>query len=308
MAHLKSKVEVFAAIRRDSRAGLSGRQIAIKYRVSRNTVAEALRQPWPEPRKKMAPRASRLDPFKSLIDEMLRADLDAPRKQRHTAKRIFARLMDEHQAMEISYQIVRAYVAHRRGEIRVEAGRDPPEAFIPQSHLPGVEAEVDFGDVTVRIAGEQVKCFLFSFRLSYSGKAVHRVLATGGQEAFFEGHVHAFSVLGGVPTGKVRYDNLKAAVSAVLGFTGPGPSPPAGRRSASTTESRRSTAGRGSRAPTVGGGVQGPRRPRRHPRADRSAAPGPLPPHRASGHRPGRRAAGRRAHRGRGRPGGPQSR
>ncbi|MEU1726221.1 hypothetical protein [Nonomuraea sp. NPDC005692] len=51
------------------------------------------------------------------------------------------------------------------------------------------------------------------------GQAVHRVLATGGQEAFFEGHVHAFRVLGGVPTGKVRYDNLKAAVSAVLGFT-----------------------------------------------------------------------------------------
>ncbi|MER5422380.1 IS21 family transposase [Streptosporangium roseum] len=219
MTHPQSKVEVFAAIRRDSRAGLSGRQIAIKYRVSRNTVAEALRQPWPEPRKKMAPRASRLDAFKPLIDEMLRADLDAPRKQRHTAKRIFARLVDEHQAMEISYQIVRAYVAHRRGEIRVEAGRGPPEAFVPQSHLPGVEAEVDFGDVTVRIAGEQVKCFLFSFRLSYSGKAVHRVLATGGQEAFFEGHVHAFRMLGGVPTGKVRYDNLKAAVSAVLGFT-----------------------------------------------------------------------------------------
>ncbi|MFD8562790.1 tyrosine-type recombinase/integrase [Streptosporangium canum] len=84
MTHPQSKVEVFAAIRRDSRAGLSGRQIAIKYRVSRNTVAEALRQPWPEPKKKMAPRASRLDEFKPLIDEMLRADLDAPRKQRHT--------------------------------------------------------------------------------------------------------------------------------------------------------------------------------------------------------------------------------
>ncbi|GAA3222441.1 hypothetical protein GCM10020216_034680 [Nonomuraea helvata] len=167
----------------------------------------------------MAPRASRLDAFKQLIDDMLRADLDAPRKQRHTAKRIFTRLVDEHQAAEVSYQMVRAYFAKRRGEIRMEAGRDPPEAFVPQSHLPGVEAEVDFGDVTVRIAGEQVRCFLFSFRLSYSGKAVHRVLATGGQEAFFEGHVHAFTVLGGVPTGKVRYDNLKAAVSKVLGFS-----------------------------------------------------------------------------------------
>ncbi len=53
-------------------------------------------------------------------------------------------------------------------------------------------------------------------RLSYSGKAVHRVFASCGQEAFLEGHVHALSVLGGVPTGKVRYDNLRSAVPRVL--------------------------------------------------------------------------------------------
>jgi hypothetical protein len=59
---------------------------------------------------------------------------------------------------------------------------------------------------------------MFCLRLSYSGKAVHRVFASGGQEAFFEGHEHAFRVLGGVPFGKIRYDNLKAAVAKVLGF------------------------------------------------------------------------------------------
>ncbi|GAA1993330.1 hypothetical protein GCM10009738_87840 [Kitasatospora viridis] len=93
------------------------------------------------------------------------------------------------------------------------------EAFIPQTHKPGAEAEVDFGDVTVRLAGELVTCYLFAFRLSYSGKAVHRVFASAGQEAFFEGHVHALNTLGGVPTGKVRYDNLRAAVAQVLGFS-----------------------------------------------------------------------------------------
>ena len=61
--------------------------------------------------------------------------------------------------------------------------------------------------------------YLFVFRLSYSGKAVRRVSASCGQEAFFEGHVHAFSVLGGVPTGKVRYDNLSSAVAQVIGFS-----------------------------------------------------------------------------------------
>ncbi|MFE5096278.1 hypothetical protein ACFRCI_39630 [Streptomyces sp. NPDC056638] len=73
--------------------------------------------------------------------------------------------------------------------------------------------------MTVRLAGELVTCYLFSFRLSYSGKAVHRVFASCGQEAFFEGHVHALRTLGGVPRSKVRYDNLKAAVARVLGLS-----------------------------------------------------------------------------------------
>lgn len=150
---------------------------------------------------------------------MLRADLDAPRKQRHTVKRIFDRLLDEHGAVEVTYPMVRAYVAVRRPQIRIEAGRGPLNAFIPQTHMPGAEAEVDFGDVTIRLAGEQVKVSLFSMRLSYSGKAVHRIFASCGQEAFFEGHVHALSVLGGVPCGKVRYDNLRAAVARVLGLS-----------------------------------------------------------------------------------------
>jgi transposase len=90
---------------------------------------------------------------------------------------------------------------------------------VPQSHRPGDEAEVDFGEVVVRLAGEEVKCFLFCLRLSFSGKAVHRVSLSGGQEAFFEGHEHAFRVLGGVPAGKIRYDNLKAAVAQVIGLS-----------------------------------------------------------------------------------------
>ncbi|MCI2423851.1 IS21 family transposase [Saccharopolyspora sp. K220] len=121
--------------------------------------------------------------------------------------------------VDVSYQVVRAYVAARRVEIRAQAGRAPVNVFVPQSHQPAAEAEVDFGEVVVRLRGQHVTCFLFSFRLSFSGKAVHRVFLSGGQEAFFEGHVHAFTVLGGVPTGKVRYDNLKAAVAQVLGFS-----------------------------------------------------------------------------------------
>jgi transposase len=215
-----SRVELYAAIRRDSRVdGLSSRELAGKYRVGRRVVALALSSAWPEPRKKLPPRASRLDPCKAAIDRILRADLDAPRKQRHTVTRIFDRLAAEPEADGISYAMVRAYVAVRKPEIWAEAGRGPPQAFILQAHQPGQDAEVDFGDVYVDLAGVRTLCYMFVFRLSFSGKAVHRISASEGQEAFFEGHAHAFSVLGGVPAGKVRYDNLTSAVARVLGFT-----------------------------------------------------------------------------------------
>lgn len=213
-----SKVELYAAIRRDARTGLSKRALQRKYGVSFKTVTAALDSVWPEPRKKPPQRGSRLDPYKPVIDGWLRADLDAPHKQRHTAKRVFDRLMDEEHAMGITARMVRDYVGPRRREVRIEAGRDPGGTFIPQTHLPAREGEVDFGEFVVRLRGEVTKCALFSLRLSYSGKAVHRASLSVGQEAFFEGHVHAFEVLGGVPTGQIRYDNLKAAVARVTGL------------------------------------------------------------------------------------------
>ena len=160
--------------------------------------------------------APRLDPVKPLIDAMLRADLTAPRKQRHTARRVLARLVDEHGATDVSYSTVRDYVAKRRPEIgRRRAGRRSRRSC-RRPIEPGAEAEVDFADLWVDLRGVKTKVFLFTLRLSYSGKAVHRAFATQGQEAFLEGHVHAFNALGGVPVDKIRYDNLKAAVSRVL--------------------------------------------------------------------------------------------
>ncbi len=191
----QSEVELFAAIRRDSRAeGLGVRALALKYGVHRRLVREALSSAWPAPRKKLPPRRSRLDPFKAAVDQMLRADLDAPLKQRHTLKRIFDRLVAEWEMEGVSYSTVGDYVRWRRPEIRAEEGRGAAQVFIPQVHQPGAEAEVDFGDVWIMLAGVLTKCYLFTFRLSYSGKSVHRVTVSCGQEAFFEGHAHAFGV------------------------------------------------------------------------------------------------------------------
>jgi transposase len=212
----RSKVELFEAIRRDHRReGLSIRGLADRYSVHRRTVRQALESPVPPARKTPDRPAPKLDPVKELIDAMLREDLEAPRKQRHTARRVRARLIDEHD-VEVSYSTVRDYVARRRPEIWAEAGRSLSEVFVPQFHEPAAEGEVDFADLWIVLAGVKTKVFLFTLRMSYSGRAAHRAFATASQEAFLEGHVHAFNRLGGVPVLRIRYDNLKAAVSRVL--------------------------------------------------------------------------------------------
>ena len=212
-----SRVEIFEAIRRDHRREeLSIRQLADRHRVHRRTVRQALVSAVPPPRKKRVFRAPVLDPVRPLIDAMLRSDLDAPKKQRHTARRVLARLVDEHGAADLSYSTVRDYVARRRVEIAVEAGKPLESGCVPQTHPPAAEAEVDFHDLWVILGGVKTKTALFTMRLSFSGRAAHRASLSQGQEGFLESHVYAFERLGGVPLDKIRYDNLKPAVSRVL--------------------------------------------------------------------------------------------
>lgn len=213
---MESRVELFARIRRDARVeGVSIRALALRYGVHRRTVRQALDSAAPPERKQRQGVAWRLEPFKGAIDAMLIEDTTAPRKQRHTARRILVRLIEEHGAQELSYSTVRDYVRVRRVQIDVEAGRRV-EVFVPQEHAPGAEAEVDFGEVYVVLNGVKTKCHMFIFRLSHSGRAIHRIYPTQAQEAFLEGHVEAFNVLGGIPTRHIRYDNLTSAVTSVV--------------------------------------------------------------------------------------------
>jgi transposase len=214
----RDKVSLYAQIREDHRLlGLGVRALARRHGVHRRVVREALGSPVPVPRKVPVRQAPVLDAVAGLIDVMLREDLDAPRKQRHTSRRIWQRLRDEHDAA-VSYSYVCQYAGTRRAEIEAEAraAAGSVAGFVPQAKEPGAEAEVDFGQVSVVLAGDVATCHLFAYRLSYSGKGVHRVYASQAQEAFLEGHVTAFEVTGGVPWRHIRYDNLAPAVSKVM--------------------------------------------------------------------------------------------
>ena len=204
-------MELFEHIRRDKReGGASIRGLARRHRVHRRTVRQALRSALPPPRKPASASAPRLGAHRATIREWLVADLSAPRKQRHTARRVWQRLVDERGAT-VAESTVRAYVGRVRREL--ESGR--VTVTIPQLHPPGEEAEVDFGGVSVWLDGVLTELSMFVMRLSHSGRAVHVCFPGEGQEAFLEGHTLAFGRLGGVPR-RVRYDNLKAAVTRVL--------------------------------------------------------------------------------------------
>lgn len=210
-----AKEELFRRIRYDSTCGgLSIRALARKYGVHRRLVREALTSPKPKPRRPPVRRSPRLDPYKKTIDEWLRVDLTAPRKQRHTARRIASRLREEVGA-DVPYPTVRDYVTARRPQIAVEAGA-PVEGFIIRHNRPGADAEVDFGAAMVEIDGVMTNCHLFVFRMAYSGLSIHRITTSCGQEAFLEGHEYAFNIIGGIPVGQIRYDNLTPAVKKVI--------------------------------------------------------------------------------------------
>ena len=188
--------------------GMSIRQIQRELGYHRSTIRKALEGGEEPCYRQQAPRPSPvLEAVKAVIDHWLQEDRSKPPKQRHTAKRIHERLVQEY-GFAGAESTVRRYVGQRRKGMHTQV-------FVPLEYEPGQIAQVDFGEAQVILAGELVTAQLFCLRLGYSKLPFVTALPTQAQEAFLEGHVRAFTFLGGVPRVLV-YDNLKAAVKRIL--------------------------------------------------------------------------------------------
>jgi transposase len=187
--------------------GGSRRAAARLFGIHRETVDKCLAFSAPPGYRQEAPRAKpKLGPFLGVIDAILRADADAPPKQRHSAKRIWERLRDEH-GYAGGYDRVKEVVRER--------GRRLKEAFVPLAHPPG-HAQVDFGEAHVIIAGVRRKAHFFCMDLPHSDACFVKAYPAETTEAFLDGHVSAIAFFGGVPR-SILYDNTKIAVARITG-------------------------------------------------------------------------------------------
>jgi transposase len=187
--------------------GLSERSVAIELGHSRNTVAKALRHAVPPGYclSKQRPRPS-VEPFRGFVEQILREDESAPRKQRHTAMRIYERLRDEYGYTGHDCT-VRRFVRYLRGQMGVSG----QETYMPLIFEPGEEAQVDWGEALIIKNGQRVKVQLFEMRLCHSKASIVIPYQRATMEAFLDGHVRSFAHFGGVPR-RLAYDNLRSAV------------------------------------------------------------------------------------------------
>lgn len=189
----------------------SMRTIAKEQHCSRRTVKKAIESAEPGSYSlKEAREAPVLGPYKARIAELLTENETLPRKQRRTGHQIFLVLWDE------KYRGSESGVLHYLWELR--KAKRAAKVYLPLEFEPGQDAQVDWGEAEVILAGEPVTVQLFLMRLSYSRKLFVMAFPSQKQESFLAGHVAAFHYFGGVPR-RISYDNLKTAVKKI--FIGP---------------------------------------------------------------------------------------
>ncbi|MGH9724571.1 MAG: IS21 family transposase [Candidatus Acidiferrales bacterium] len=205
-------MELYEQIRREYEHGAGTiRAVARKLGVHRREVRKALARALPADRRipeRERPKLARAIPF---IDGILESGRKAPRKQRHTARRIWNRLRHEMPEVDAAESTVRQYVRQRKAAM----GLLGQETFVPRSYTWGGEAQVDWYEGWAEFDGEARKMNLFCLRSMASGGAFHRAYPHANQQAFLEAHELASAYFGGVFR-VPRYDNLKSAVKKIL--------------------------------------------------------------------------------------------
>ena len=200
-------VELYLKVRLAVSEGMSRRQAAKQFNISRDSVAKMVSYSTPPGYQRQLPiRRPKLDAFISTIDLWLEEDRQVPRKQRHTAKRVFDRLRDEC-GFTGGYTIIKDYMRER--------DQRRQEVFVPLAHPPG-HAQVDFGEALGTIGGVERKIHFFAFDLPHSDACFVAAYPAETKEAFCDGHVRAFAFFGGVPR-SILYDNTRLAVAKILG-------------------------------------------------------------------------------------------
>jgi transposase len=202
------QVEVYAAVRRYVLLeGHSRREAARVFGLSRDTIAKMCQFSVPPGyQRSRPPEKPKLGPHMPVIDAILAADRSMPRKQRHTAKRIFERLRDEY-GYAGGYTVVKDYVRLKRVGMK--------ETFVPLAHPPG-HAQVDFGQCIGVIGGVRRVMHVFCFDLPHSDAPFVKAYPAETTGAFLDGHVSAFAFFGGVPL-SILYDTTTLAVARIVG-------------------------------------------------------------------------------------------
>jgi transposase len=190
--------------------GKSIKQLIRETGHSRNTIRKALHNEYLGYTGRERQSNPVLGRYHDQIETWLEADKDSPKKQRHTAKRVFDRLVEEH-GFEGSESNVRRYV--REAKRRLGVGK--PKAFIPLDPESAKEGEVDWGNAVAIIGGQRTRIHVFCMRSKFSGKPFVRAYPCERQQILIDGHMHAFEFYGGVFKTLI-YDNLTTAVKKVL--------------------------------------------------------------------------------------------